>query len=66
MKGEVARQCAAYQQEFDALTREQQMDQDVLDNEKRRRNEFSSKITQKQHELETTKKRVERLTEQIE
>lgn len=66
MKGEVGKQSATFQQELDSLMREQQMDQDILDNEKRRRNEFSSKITQKQHELEVTKKRVERLAEQIE
>lgn len=66
MTGEVDRLCAIIQQDLDALTREQQLDQDQLETQKRKQKERSAKITQKTHELEGARKRVERLTEQIE
>ncbi|KRZ97204.1 Structural maintenance of chromosomes protein 1A, partial [Trichinella sp. T8] len=65
LKGEVVRQCASIQQELDVLAREQQMDQELLDNDKRCNGEFCQKIKQKESELEALKKRLEKLVDTI-
>lgn len=65
LKVEADRHCAIIQQELDALSREQQMDQDSLETKKRKQKERSAKINQKTSELESHRKRVEKLTEQI-
>ncbi|OUC44930.1 glycosyltransferase, group 2 family protein [Trichinella nativa] len=65
LKGEVVRQCASIQQELDVLAREQQMDQELLDNDKRCNSEFCQKIKQKESELEALKKRLEKLVDTI-
>ncbi|KRY14547.1 Structural maintenance of chromosomes protein 1A [Trichinella patagoniensis] len=65
LKGEVVRQCASIQQELDVLAREQRMDQELLDNDKRCNGEFCQKIKQKESELEALKKRLEKLVDTI-
>lgn len=63
LKEQAAKKNAELQEKIDNLQREQKSDQDALDNESRKRNDFAAK--QKQKEAEIEEHRV-RLTKQIE
>lgn len=65
LKEEAGRQSARYLQELDSVNREQKSDQDRLDNESRVRSEIENQLRQRQHELEETQKRSDKLTEHI-
>ncbi|CDW56074.1 structural maintenance of chromosomes protein [Trichuris trichiura] len=65
LKGEVVRQCAAIQQELTVLVREQQMDQELIDNDKRCQHDFTQKVKQKETELDALHRRLEKLNDSI-
>ncbi|XP_057376078.1 structural maintenance of chromosomes protein 1A-like [Daphnia carinata] len=65
LKEEAGRQSARYLQELDSVNREQKSDQDRLDNESRVRGEIENQLRQRQHELEETQKRSDKLMEHI-
>lgn len=59
------RELAEHQQELDAILREQKMDTDSIENEKRKQKELELKVAQKDKELQDTKQRVERFDDLI-
>lgn len=65
LKEEAAKRNAKFQEELDSLQREQKLDQDSLDNEMRKQNDASSKIKQKEAELEEQKLKLAKLVEYI-
>lgn len=65
LKEEAAKRNAKVQEELDALQREQKLDQDSLDNETRKQSDVSSKIKQKEAELEEQKIKLTKLIEYI-
>ena len=60
-----AKRNAACQEQLDTLQREQKLDQDALDNESRKRNDFSSKQKQKEAELEEHRTKLAKLVEYV-
>lgn len=65
LKEEAAKRNAKVQEELDALQREQKLDQDSLDNETRKQSDVSSKMKQKEAELEEQKIKLTKLIEYI-
>lgn len=65
MKEEAGKRAAALLQALDTINREQKMDQDRLDNELRKKNELEAHLKQKEHELEESRGRTEKLNEYI-
>lgn len=65
LKEEAAKRNAKFQEELDGLQREQKLDQDSLDNEARKQSDASSKIKQKEAELEEQKHKLAKLIEYI-
>uniref|UniRef100_A0A5S6Q292 SMC hinge domain-containing protein n=1 Tax=Trichuris muris TaxID=70415 RepID=A0A5S6Q292_TRIMR len=57
----ISQVCATIQQELTVLVREQHMDQELIDDDKRRQNEFTQKVKQKETELEALHRRLEKL-----
>jgi len=65
LKEEAGKRAAAKLQELDSVSREQKLDQDRLDNEVRKKTELEAHIKQKEHELEESVQRLEKLNEYI-
>lgn len=65
LKEEAAKRNAKFQEDLDTLQREQKIDQDSLDNEMRKQNDASSKIKQKETELEEQRLKLSKLNEFI-
>jgi len=65
LKEKGGKHAAALLQEMDSFNREQKMDQDRLDNEMRKKSELEAHIKQKEHELEESKQRTDKLNEYI-
>ena len=65
LKEMAAKTNVQYQEQLDALQREQKCDQDSLDNEMRRKNDANLKMKQKQCELEEQRVKLTKLVEYI-
>lgn len=65
LKEEAGKRAAALLQGLDTINREQKMDQDRLDNEMRKKNENEAHLKQKEHELDESRQRTEKLNEYI-
>lgn len=65
LKEEAGKHAAAKLQELESTSREQKLDQDRLDNEIRKKTELEAHIKQKEHELEESAQRLDKLNEYI-
>jgi structural maintenance of chromosome 1 len=65
LKEEAAKRNVKYQEQLDALQREQKLDQDSLDNEMRKRGDAGAKTKQKEFELDEQKVKLSKLSEYI-
>ncbi len=65
LREEAAKRNNKIQEQLSTLQREQKLDQDSLDNENRKRNDISSKIKQKEGEIEEHRTKLNKLIEYI-